>query len=121
MADPLGATASIVTLIDICTKIIKYIKEVKDGSSERISLMKEILSTKGILMSLIATVKDAEAAPEAWSETIRSINRKSGPLDLLQEVLIALHEELSRVASAKGLERMGKSLLWPFKKKEIEE
>lgn len=121
MADPLGSTASILTLLDVCVKVIEYIQEVKDGSSERTRLMMEISSIKGILESLIATVENAKLAPEAWSETIRSINRKGGPLDLLQELLIALHDELRRVVSAKCVGRMSRSLLWPFKKKEIEE
>ncbi|RYP77373.1 hypothetical protein DL771_001168 [Monosporascus sp. 5C6A] len=121
MADPLGAMASILVLLNVCGKIIEYIQEVKDGSSERTRLMMEICSTKGILESLIATVKRAEEAAEAWSETIRYLNQKGGPLDLLREVLVALHDELSRVASAKGVARMGKNLIWPFKKKEVEE
>ncbi|KAK0703024.1 hypothetical protein B0T26DRAFT_744167 [Lasiosphaeria miniovina] len=111
MADPIGTTASILALVGVCAKIIEYIQDVKDGSSERMRLRKEIISTKGILEALITTVKGAEAAPEAWSETIRSIKRKGGPLDLLQEVLFALHDELSRAASANRVER----------KKDIEE
>lgn len=121
MADPLGATASILTLLDECAKIIEYIQQVKDGSSERTRLMMEISSTKGILEALVATVKRSEETAEAWSGTIRSLNQKGGPLDLLQEVLVALHHEFHRVASAKGAARMGKSLLWPFKKKDVEE
>src|SRR5437667_12361533 len=115
MADPLGATASILTILDVCGEIIEYIRAVKDGSTDRTRLMMEIFSTKGILESLITTVRGAEAAPEAWSETIRSINRKGGPLDLLQEVLTALHDELGRAASAGGFGRMGNCLLCPFK------
>ncbi|KAI0486036.1 hypothetical protein F4859DRAFT_502444 [Xylaria cf. heliscus] len=112
---------SIRTLLEVCSKIIKYIQQGKDDSNERIRLMMEIFSIKGVLESLIETVKGAEAAPELWSETIRSINQKGGPLDILQAVLITVHDELGRVASAKGLERMGESYFWPFKKKEVEE
>jgi hypothetical protein len=45
MADPLGATASIVTLLDVCVKVIAFIRQVRDGSSERTRLMMEIIST----------------------------------------------------------------------------
>lgn len=121
MAEPIGATASIFTLVEVCAKIIDYIRDVKDGSSERMRLRLEIFSTKGILEALITTVKGAKAAPEIWSETIRSINRKGGPLNLLQEVLVALHDELSRAASANRVKKVSRSLLWPFKKKDVEE
>src|SRR6266566_2974105 len=121
MADPIGTTASILTLVDVCAKMIQYIQDVKDGSSERTRLRMEIIATKGILEALVTTVKDAEAAPESWSETIRSINQNGGPLDLLQGVLIALHDELGRAASANRIERASRSLLWPFKKKDVEE
>ncbi|KAI0556265.1 heterokaryon incompatibility protein-domain-containing protein [Xylaria curta] len=106
---------------DVCAKIIKYIQQVKDDSSERIRLMMEIFSIKGILEPLSATLKGAEATPELRSQTIRSINRKEGLLDSLQEVLISVRDELGRAASTKGLERMGESHLWPFEKKDAEE
>jgi len=121
MADPLGAAASILTLLDVCAKIIEYTRAVKDASSERTRLMLEVSSTKGILEALTATVKDAETAAETWSDTIQSLNRKGGPLDLLRDVLAALHDDLRQAASAKGAERMSKNLLWPFKRKGIEE
>ncbi|KAI1737169.1 ankyrin repeat-containing domain protein [Xylaria scruposa] len=113
--------ASIHNLLDVCTKIIEYIQPVKDDSSERIRLMMEISSIKGILESLSATLRGAEATPELWSDTIRSINRKGGLLDSLQEVLVSVRDELGRAASAKGLKRMGESHLWPFEKKDAEE
>ncbi|TRX92821.1 hypothetical protein FHL15_006227 [Xylaria flabelliformis] len=115
-----GAMESIHTLLDVCAKIIEYIQQVNDGSSERIRLMTEIFSIKGILECLIATVKGAEAAPELWLGTIRSISQKGGPLDSLQEVLISVRDQLRQVISAKGLERMGDNHFWRFKK-EVEE
>src|SRR6266566_2465669 len=121
MADPIGTTASILTLVDVCAKMIQYIQDVKDGSSERTRLRMEIIATKGILEALVTTVKDAEAAPESWSETIRSINQNGCPLVLLHGVLIALHDELGRAASANRIERASRSLLWPFKKKDVEQ
>ncbi|KAI1428568.1 heterokaryon incompatibility protein-domain-containing protein [Xylaria sp. FL1777] len=121
MADLLKPMPSIRTLLDVCMEIIQYIQQMKDNLSERVRVMMGIFSISGILESLIATVRGAEAAPELWSETIRSINRKGGPLDVLQEVLIAVHNELGRVASAKSLKRIGESYFWPSKEKEVEE
>jgi hypothetical protein len=121
MAEPLGTAASILTLLHVCAKIIEHIQEMKDGSSERTRLMMEIFSTKGILDSLMTTVKGVEAAPEAWSETIRFINQKGGPLDSLREVLTALHGELGRAASAKRVKSTRKSSLRPFEKNYVEE
>jgi len=45
--------------------------------------MMEVFLIKGILESLATTTKGAGAAPEAWAETSRTINRKGGSLDLL--------------------------------------
>src|SRR3569833_2546138 len=121
MADFFGSLACFLVFVGVCANIIEYIRDVKDGSCERMRLRREIISTKGILEALITTVKGAEEVPETWSETIRSIDQKGGPLDLLQEVLVALHDELSRAASANRVEKVGRGLLWPFKKKDIEE
>jgi hypothetical protein len=120
MADPLSMTASIITVLDLCTKIVVFLREVKGGSTQRNLLIREIYSTKGILESLIDTVQSADTTPEAWSKTIQSLKEKGSPLDLLQEVLTCFHDELCRVL-AKGIGGYARSLLWPFKKEEVEE
>ncbi|KAK4465531.1 ankyrin repeat-containing domain protein [Cladorrhinum samala] len=100
MADPLGAAASILALVGLCAKIITYIQDVKDGTTDRTRFMTEIYSTKAVL--------------ETITEPIPSLNRAGGPLQLLHRELATLDEELSKW-------RKRKSILWPFTKKDIEE
>ncbi|KAK4136113.1 hypothetical protein BT67DRAFT_375838 [Trichocladium antarcticum] len=81
----------------------------------------EILSTKGILESLSATLQDLEATPQAWSKTIKIIHQKGGPLHGLNEVLAALLDRLEQAARAKGVVRLTKSLIWPFTRTDVEQ
>lgn len=100
MADPLGATASILALVGLCGKIITYIQDVKDGTTDRTRFMTEIYSTKAVL--------------ETITHPIPSLNRAGGPLELLRQELVTLDDELVKW-------RKRKSILWPFTKKDIEE
>jgi hypothetical protein len=121
MADPIGATASIITLLDLCVKVLKYLRDVKDGPKDCNRLKMEISSTRGLLETLKETIEDAESAPqEGWSATIRSLNNDEGPLKQLEETLITLHDAFSRAAAAKGLDKISKRFLWPFKKDDAE-
>jgi hypothetical protein len=121
MADPLSTTASIIALLDLSGKVLKYLRNVKDSPKDCNRLIVEISSTRGILDTLSETVKDAETAPQdAWSATIRSLDKNEGPLKQLGEALTSLHSGLYKAASAKGLTKVAKRLLWPFKKEDAE-
>jgi hypothetical protein len=121
MADPLSTTANLINLLDLCGKVLKYLRDVKDGPKDCTRLMVEISSTRGILDTLRETVKDAETAPQdKWSATIRSLDKDGGPLKRLGEALTSLHGELYKAASARGLTKVAKRLLWPFKKEDAE-
>jgi hypothetical protein len=121
MADAIGATASIISLLDLCAKVLKYLRHVKDGPKDCNRLKMEISSTRGILETLKETVEEAESLPqEGWSATIRSLNTNEGPLKQLEKGLTTLHDELSRVVSTKGLRKVSNRLLWPFKKDDAE-
>jgi hypothetical protein len=64
MADPLSTIANIIALLDLCAKVLKYLRNVKDRPKDCNHLMMEISSTKGILETLRETVEDAETAPQ---------------------------------------------------------
>ncbi|KAK4448990.1 ankyrin repeat-containing domain protein [Podospora aff. communis PSN243] len=110
MADPLGAAASIITLVEACGKIVGYIRAVRNGPGERARLLMEVLSTKAILEALHTT-----------SDTIPSLIQ--GPLDALQTTLVSLQNDLAVAsnATAKTLRSRAKGLVWPFTKHEVEE
>jgi len=87
MADPVGTMVSIITLLDLCAKVLKYLRDVKDGPKDCSRLKTEISLTRGILETLRETVEDAEnASQESWSATIWSLNKAEGPLPQLKEV-----------------------------------
>ncbi|RYP20071.1 hypothetical protein DL765_002997 [Monosporascus sp. GIB2] len=119
MAEAVGLTASIVTILDLSGKILAYLRDVKDGPKDCNRLKLEVRSTEGILKTLKETVEDAEAEPqEKWSTTIRTLNKDEGPLKQLEEVLHTLNNILEKTASATGLRRIHSKFLWPFKKED---
>jgi Cdc6-like AAA superfamily ATPase len=120
MSDPLSTAASIVALLEACGAVIKYLREVKDGASERIRLIAEMISTKAILQALSETVKEAESSPQSWSTTIRSLNVEGGPLRVLEQELSFLHKKLEKATSEGKMGSIKTSLMWPFKKSEVE-
>ena len=114
--EPAGLTASIVTLADLCGKIIKYLRDAKDAPKEFKDLELEIRSTQVVLKTLQKTVQDAQDAPERWSETIRTLDQKPhGPLHQILVDLTALHDGLSKATSGGKLE----TLLWPLKRDKL--
>jgi hypothetical protein len=75
MAAPLSTTASIAALLDLCGKVLKYLRDMKDALKVCKRLTVELSASRGILNALSETVQDAEASPQdAWSATIRSLD-----------------------------------------------
>ena len=120
MADPLSVTASIITVLQLSSTILRYLVDVKDASADRQNLIREISSTRGILSTLNETVDDARVSDETWSATIRSLEDPDGPLSVLTTTLTQLATTLKGSASATGIKKAANSLRWPFKQSEVE-
>ncbi|KAK4986180.1 hypothetical protein LTR50_005472 [Elasticomyces elasticus] len=115
MGDPLSATASIVSILQLATAVTGYLKDVKGGSGDRQRLRDEIRSTVCLLEMLKDRIEDAEAGETRFT-AIESLNTPCGPLDQFKQTLDTL---VSKLAPASRIKQKTQMLQWPFDKKDI--
>jgi hypothetical protein len=110
-----GLAASIVQLIDVTTKAIKYLNDVKDAPKDRAKLAKEATSLLVLLTDLRYRVEEAKST-DSWFTGVRSLGVEGGPLDQLKEAM----EELARKLKPETtIKKFGKMLLWTLDKNKI--
>ncbi|KAL8838546.1 MAG: hypothetical protein Q9170_002088 [Blastenia crenularia] len=115
MADPLSASSGIITILDLASSVVQYLKAVKDASDDRRKLILEIGSITGFLY-LLKDSAEASSAP-ATSTTLQSLCIPQGPLAQFET---ALNKIASKLRPTHGsFRRTGRALLWPFQKSEI--
>ncbi|KAJ5666742.1 hypothetical protein N7462_011151 [Penicillium macrosclerotiorum] len=112
MADPLSITASIIAVIQLSTKVVKYVKEASDAIGHRNTLLLEMSATKGILDMLW----DVEQGATSDEDTLTNTQILEQPLKNYAALLMRLEAAL---APAKGLKKIGKTFKWPFEKAEM--
>lgn len=119
MADPLSLTASIIAVLDLSAKVLKYAKAVKDGSSERSRLLKDVINIQGSLQSLQSHV-EMTPPEDPWIRAVKDLNRPGGPLDVYKVSLDCLLKKLDPGSPSKnGLKTVTRSMVWLFQMGEI--
>ncbi|OCK92309.1 ankyrin, partial [Cenococcum geophilum 1.58] len=113
--DPLSITASIVTVLQLSTKVLGYLNDVKDASKERAKCAIEASNLHSLLLNLRFRLEEG-SADKLWYTAVRALAVESGPLDQFKQVL-----ELLRTKTTEGgrLKKTGEALVWKFKKEEI--
>jgi hypothetical protein len=120
MVDPLSISASIVALLQLTSSVSTYIRDVKDASKDCKKLFVEISFTRGVLDTLKDTIANVDAS-DSWAITLQTIADPGGPLETLQNLMLELEAKLEKSASAKGMTKVAKTLVWPFTSKETVE
>jgi hypothetical protein len=64
MADPLGTTASVLAVLKLAAGATAYIKDLRNGSSDRLRLRNELRSTVCLLEMLKDRIEDSEGPGE---------------------------------------------------------
>ena len=100
--EPLGASASILALLEATRKLIKYVSSVKDSSKERRSLKEESEGLVKQLDSLQRTPGDAG-----------HLIALKGPFDQLREALEQLNKKVEPKKDGKDYAR---ALTWTLEK-----
>jgi hypothetical protein len=123
MADPLSTVANILAVLKLAVAATQYIKDVKQGSADRLRLRDELRSTTCLLEMLKDRIDDSEDAAEDDGaalnpSSIASLAGEDGPLALFKRIL---EEIIAKLAPQDRLRRYAQSLTWPFDKKEIAE
>ncbi|KAF3941614.1 Inversin [Dactylella cylindrospora] len=103
--EALGAAASIVAVLQLSAKIVKYVNGVKNASSELAGILLELSALRGILTSLTEVGNQEK---EAWisNDILPSLQVVLSELD----VMLAPFQPTGKV-----LMKTRNKLLWPFK------
>ena len=115
----IGAGASVLQLIGVAGKTIQYLNDIKNAPRERFRLTQELNSLYGILIELESRVDEAKASgDDQWLRGLQSLTVKFGPIEQLGTALTLV---VDKVKPAQKIKKVGKTLIWPFTKKEVEE
>ncbi|KAI5809063.1 hypothetical protein DFH27DRAFT_542365 [Peziza echinospora] len=107
MAEALGITSSIISVLELTKKCITYLKDVADCPDQLQQILNEMLLLKGILLQL----DDAKMNPEI--ENLLKVP--------LADFTTRLTTFNSKLEPAGGRVSFRKSIIWPFKKAECKE
>ncbi|KAL8664144.1 MAG: hypothetical protein Q9202_003328 [Teloschistes flavicans] len=110
--EAVGLAASIVQLIDLTTKAIKYLNSVKRSSKERTELSLEASSLLQFLLDLQNKV-DQSNGTESWFHGLKSLDLENGPLDQLRG---ALQQLAKRLKPKKGIKDATSAFTWNLNK-----
>lgn len=113
--DPLSATASIITILQLSAKVLTYLNDVKDVSKDRAQCAIEASNLHSLLVSLRFRLEEGGAS-QPWYTAVRALAVENGPLDQFKQALETLQ---TKMTDGGQLKQTGEALMWKFKKEEI--
>jgi hypothetical protein len=115
--DPLGATSSLIAILQLSFEVASYIRTASGASKDRKELLKELRSCEDVLKALLDDVGDCEEG-EAWSETVKALESPDGPLHAIRQALQTVKNKLQ--PSPGFTNKVKGALAWPFQEKEVQ-
>lgn len=113
--DPLSITASIIAVLQLSTKVLGYLNNVKDASKDCMQCAVEISNLYNLLFNLRVHLE--EGSPDTpWYTDVRALYVENGPLDQFKQALETLQ---AKITDGGRLKKTGKAMLWKFKKEEV--
>ena len=113
--DPLSATASIIAILQLSSKVVRYLTDVKDAPRERATCAVEVSNLYSLLLNLRFDLEGGSATTP-WHTAVRALTVENGPLDQFKQALETLQ---SRMTDGGRLKKAGDMLVWKFKKEEV--
>ena len=113
--DPLSVTAGIIAVLQLSTKVISYLNDVKDAPKDRAQCAIEVSNLQSLLLNLRFRLEGGDTSQE-WYNAVRELAVEKGPLDQFKEVLETLQ---AKMIGGGRLIKAGEALVWKFKKEEI--
>jgi hypothetical protein len=102
--------ASVIAVLQLSEKVIKYIRDVSGATEERKRLREQVRACSNILLMLRDGIEDLDEG-ESWAETFGLL---ACPLARLQQALELAATRLQSKSNTK------EKLKWPFKEKEVQ-
>lgn len=113
--DPLSATASVIAVLQLSSKAVGYLTDVKDASKERAKCAVEASNLHTLLLTLRFRLEKGNA-DTPWYTNVRALAVQNGPLDQFKQALELLQD---KITDGGRLKKAGQALLWKFKKEEV--
>jgi hypothetical protein len=113
--DPLSITASILTLLQLTEKVIRYARQTKDAPKERTRVLQEASGLVGLLITLKSLVDDCDPQ-DPWLRATSRLATSNGPLEQYRS---ALEKLTGKIMPGDGLRKIGQALVWKFTKEDV--
>ena len=113
--DPLGATASVIGVLQLSSKVVGYLNDVKDASKDRAKCAIEAANLHSLLTTLRFRLEEG-SLDISWYTAVQALGVKDGPLDQFTQALEHLQ---TKMTTGGKLKKAGDALVWSFKKEEI--
>ncbi|KAJ7576471.1 ankyrin repeat-containing domain protein [Mycena floridula] len=114
--EAVGFVSSVITLAEAATTMFKYVKDIKDGPTDRAELQRSLAALPGLLAGLNAQFT-SQALKDPWATETLKLAVTDGPFDQLLEILQKVKRKLDLAASR--TEKVIQILKWPLDKAEI--
>lgn len=105
-----GLVASIVQLISVTTKVIKYLSDINDALKDRKKLILEVNSLLTLLTNLRFEAEEVDEAGKSdpWFNNLCSLGVNAGPLDQFKT---AMEQLLQKLKPESGLKKFRSALV----------
>ncbi|KAJ7574967.1 ankyrin repeat-containing domain protein [Mycena floridula] len=114
--EAVGFVASIMALIEAANTLFEYVKDVKDGPSDRAELQRSLASLPSLLAGLKAQFENT-APGDSWSTETCKLAAKDGPFDQLSAIFKQIETKLQIPATRTA--KIIKTLKWTLDKADI--
>jgi hypothetical protein len=113
--DAIGFAASLVSLVQLTSDIVSYLKDVKDAHEHRLTIYEELIGLRVLLAPLEKRVRRSHAE-DPWLSSVCALGAHNGLLEQLRNDLLQLLHKLRPVEGAKKVQKM---IAWKFTKKDV--
>ena len=113
MADPVSIIGLV---IDLAPRVIGYISDVVDSSSDQQKLVSELAGATGLLFALQSLIKSGDCALNLRASA-QALTGNNGPLFQFESLLKSMEKELQPTSRAK---RLGRPFVWHWRKKSLD-
>jgi hypothetical protein len=114
--DILSATASIIAILQLSTKILTHLNDVRIASKDRARCAVEISNLYSLLVSLRFRLEEGGAS-QPWYIAVRALTVKNGPLDQFKQALKLLQAKM--MTDGGWLKQASETLMWKFNEDEV--
>jgi hypothetical protein len=113
--DAVGFAASLVSLVQLTSDIVSYLKDVKDAHEDRATIYDELIALRTLLAPLEKRVRRSQAE-DPWLSSVCALGAPNGLLEQLRNDLLHLLHKLRPVEGAKKVQKM---ITWKFTKDDV--